>query len=114
MEKKHYLCIVTLVLLTLFSCGEKPEPAALTTVDSLLDRHKVVPAEPQLKAFAKDTAQASEHVKMYYALLQLKLQDKKYVPLRDLAKAQSIAHYFHSHGKKATGTILVLRRLYLS
>lgn len=97
---KRIDCVILIMIIffAFFSCGEYKYPSALVKADSLLDCHQPDSAAVLLKSFAQDTAKADEAVKMYYALLELKQQDKQYIPLRNLMKAQRVVRYFHSHG----------------
>lgn len=97
---KRIDCVILIMIISFacFSCGEYRYPSALVKADSLLDCHQPDSAAVLLKSFAQDTAKADEAVKMYYALLELKQQDKQYIPLRNLMKAQRVVHYFHFYG----------------
>lgn len=92
--------IVFIMSLMLISCGGDHYPSVLVTADSLMTRHEEDSAAVLLRSFAKDTAEADESVKMYYTLLELELQDKRFIPLRDLVKSQTLVHYYRCHGSE--------------
>lgn len=100
MGEIYRILIIIITFLTLVSCGRSEYSKVLTDADSLLGRHDIDSAEQALSAFAKDTTQATKPEKMYFALLELELQDKSRIPLRDLIKAQCLVQYFRNNGSR--------------
>ena len=96
---KRTLGLTLLLFATLFSCmrQEKPLPAELSRAESVMWEH---PDSALLCLSSLDSSimNEPENIRMYHALLKIKVKDKLYIPHESDSLIKSIVQYYEDYG----------------
>lgn len=99
MKLKHFIVLMGLSCLILYSCLRNPAVSpVLVKVDSLVNHGFYESADSLLDKYCRFHPSKEENDIMYRSLLSLSLKSKMFQPVTDLKDAKSLVDYYSRHG----------------
>lgn len=91
--KLTILTLITILLLCLYSCGDRPYPRTMQIADSLVD-YNPDSTLTLLQQIKDSIAHEPEETQIYYKLLSIKAEDKAYITHTSDSLIMQVVHYY--------------------